>query len=252
MQNPFKKAPREKDLVARRFNSMEKPDPKAVRAMFGGIAPRYDLMNRLLTLDQDRVWRRALLEAAGLPEKGLLLDIGCGTGDMALMAAQMRPGLRVVGADFTYSMLQKAANRPGSSRVCWVEADALALPFEDAFFDIAVSGYLLRNTADMAKALAEQVRVLKPGGRLAFLETCPPSNRVLAPAINLAFQYGIPALGGLVSGNRQAYSYLPRTTQNFLKPRQLAAMLAAAGLEKIRWQSFFFGTQTVMAGRKKG
>jgi demethylmenaquinone methyltransferase/2-methoxy-6-polyprenyl-1,4-benzoquinol methylase len=231
---------------------MEKPDPKAVRIMFNRIAPRYDLMNRLLTLGQDRVWRRVLLEAAGLPEEGRLLDIGCGTGDIALMAARMRPAMEVFAADFTYSMLMQAAKRPGSSRICWVEADALALPFEDASFSVVVSGYLLRNTADLAKALTEQVRVLKPGGRLAFLETCPPANRLFAPAINLAFRYGIPALGSLVSGDRDAYSYLPRTTQHFLMPHLLSGMLKAAGLTGIRWQSFFFGTQTVMAGVKAG
>ncbi|HPO57410.1 MAG TPA: class I SAM-dependent methyltransferase, partial [Anaerolineaceae bacterium] len=135
-----------------------------VREMFARIAPRYDLMNRLMTGGQDRAWRREVIARAGLQPGQRLLDLGAGTGDLAFEALRRHPGVQVVAADFTPAMLQVGRKRP-EPHPGWAAADALRLPFPDESFDALVSGFLLRNVADLDQALAEQYRVLRPGGR---------------------------------------------------------------------------------------
>ncbi|MEW5735160.1 MAG: ubiquinone/menaquinone biosynthesis methyltransferase [Thermodesulfobacteriota bacterium] len=224
-------------------------DPASVRDMFSRIAPRYDLMNRLMTLGQDRVWREKLLQRADIPETAAVLDLGAGTGDLALAVARMRPRAAVTAADFTWAMLARARNRPGAGKIGWAAADALALPFADASFDVVVSGYLLRNVPDLDRAFAEQLRVLKPGGRMACLDTAPPSGPA-AVAVLPVLRFLIPALGGLVAGDRAAYSYLPETTRGFLSARDLAGRMKAAGFADVAYRSFLFSTQTAVVGRK--
>lgn len=221
-----------------------------VRRMFGRIAQRYVLMNRLMTFGQDRRWRRYVVAEAALPPGGRLLDVATGTGDIGLQALEGDSALRVTGADFSREMMQAGKARPGGERMGWVEADALALPFPDATFDAATSGYLMRNVIDVEGAFREQMRVVKPGGRVVCLDTTPPPHNLLRPFILLHLRVVIPLLGWLVAGEPSAYTYLPESTQAFKTPEELAAIMRQAGLVDVRYRRFMFGTMAVHSGAR--
>ena len=219
-----------------------------VQAMFDRIAGRYDLINRLISGGQDLKWRRMLVELAALPEHGRLLDIAAGTGDIAFEALKQSPGAQVVGADFALNMLQVGRRRrPYGRRVAWSGADALRLPFADRSFDAVASGYLMRNVVDIPRALAEQRRVLKPGGRILILDTSPPPDNALKPLIMLHLRYGIPLIGRLVAGAdaADAYRYLPESTAAFKTPAELAQLVEAAGFAQARYRTLMFGTMAL-------
>ena len=220
--------------------------------MFGEIAERYDLLNRLMTFGQDRAWRLCVVRAAGVPANGVLLDAGTGTGAIALDALNEDATLRVIGADVTVKMMKVGRRKPNGGNIAWTAADALILPFKDASFDAVTSGYLIRNALDPLRAFKEQARVVKPGGRVVCLETSPPPDGPLKPALLFFLNRLIPLLGQLVSGNRAAYTYLPQTTRNFLPPMRVCAVMRAAGLVDIRYQAFMFGTIAVHVGIKPG
>ena len=156
-------------------------DQKAayVNQMFGGIAEHYDRMNRLMTLGQDVRWRKLLVHSAILPAGGRLLDIATGTGDIGFEALQQIPDLRVVAADFSLPMMEAGRSKRHNDRLAWLGADTLCLPFEDDTFDAVSSGFLLRNVVDVAGALREQRRVVRPGGHVVCLETSPPPDNFL-------------------------------------------------------------------------
>jgi len=233
---------------------MNEPDPRtraeSVRAMFARIARRYDLLNRLMTFGRDRAWRREAVAALKLERGARLLDIGAGTGDLAFTARSVQPAARVVACDFTREMLDQGRARPGAAAVDWVLADAVALPFAARTFDAAVSGFLLRNVVDLDRALREQLRVLKPGGRLAALDTTPPRPGPLAPLARFQLRYVIPALGRLVAGDSAAYRYLPATTEAFASAERLAERMAAAGLRQVAFRRRMLGTIAIHHGRK--
>ena len=195
-----------------------------VRRMFDRIAGRYDLLNRVISGGQDMKWRRFVAAAAVLPADGKLLDIATGTGDIAFEALKQEPGASVVGADFALEMMRVGMRRePCGRRVAWTGADALRLPYADESFDAVVSGYLMRNVIDIPRALAEQWRVLKPGGRIVILESSPPPDSLLKPLILLHLRFGVPLLGRLIGGSAagDAYRYLPETTQAFKTPERI-------------------------------
>ncbi len=219
-----------------------------VRAMFGRIAHRYDLMNRLMTFGRDRAWREYVVRQAGLPDDGSLLDVATGTGDIAFEALRRHPDLTAVGADFSLPMMRTGQRRSLGERVLWCQADALALPFPDATFDAVVSGYLMRNVIDVLAAFREQVRVVRPGGRVVCLDTSPPPHNPLRPLIMLHFRVVIPSLGRLVAGDGSAYAYLPESTEQFKTPDELAALMREAGLENVCYRRFMFGTIAVHTG----
>jgi demethylmenaquinone methyltransferase / 2-methoxy-6-polyprenyl-1,4-benzoquinol methylase len=233
---------------------MAKPTDKGktIQAMFSGIAGRYDLMNRLMTLGRDAAWRRSVVTAAGLPPGGRLLDIGTGTGGIAAEAMGRDASATAVGADFTVNMMRTGKKGAMGRHIRWCAADAQALPFGDDSFDAVTSGYLIRNVADPSSAFAEQIRVLKPGGRVVCLDTSPPPENRLRPLLIFFLQRVIPFLGEKISGDRQAYTYLPESTRKFMAPPALARVMADAGVSRVRYQGFMFGTMCVHVGVKPG
>jgi demethylmenaquinone methyltransferase/2-methoxy-6-polyprenyl-1,4-benzoquinol methylase len=223
----------------------------AIQDMFGRIAPRYDLMNRLMTFGQDLRWRRYVLQRTALPPGGWLLDIATGTGDIALQARRQMPDLHIVAADFTLHMMRVGRRRTGADSITWQAADTLCLPYVPCTFDAVTSGYLFRNLKDIPRALGEQVRVLKPGGRLVTLDTTPPPHNLLRPFIQFHFKVVIPLMGRLVSGQLDAYRYLPESTLHFKTAEELAALMRAAGLVDVGYRRFMFGTMAVHWGTKR-
>ena len=207
--------------------------------MFTDIAPRYDLMNRLMTGGQDVRWRREAIARARLLPGACLLDLGAGTGDLAREALRQQPAARVVAADLTLAMMQRAQ---ADSGVQWSAADARRLPFPDQAFDAVVSGFLMRNVGDVRPVLAEQCRVLKSGGRVVVLDTTRPQPNLLSPFIWAHLHLVIPFLGGLISGFRGAYTYLPDSTEGFLWAEDLAARMTDAGFRQVGFRRLMFGT----------
>jgi len=222
----------------------EEERARAVQRMFSRIAARYDLMNRLMTGGMDRSWRREVIcRAAPLPGERLL-DLGAGTGDLAREALRQQPRCRVVAADFTLAMMLTGKMRPPALSA-WVAADALRLPFPDAAFDAVVSGFLLRNVTDLPQALREQMRVLRPGGRFVALDTTRPRPGPLSPLIRFHMNRIIPFLGGLLTGDRAAYTYLPQTSQRFLTAEELLSRLIEAGFTGAGFRRLNFGTVAI-------
>lgn len=222
-----------------------------VQAMFARIVPRYDLMNTVMTVGLHRRWRRIAVRAAD-PGASVVLDVGSGTGDLALELA--RAGARrVVGVDFCEDMLAVArakARLAGSgSAPSFVVGDALNLPFPDQAFDRVVNGFLLRNVADLPGALAEMARVVKPGGRVVCLEiTHPPP--AIAPIFNLYFRAVVPLLGAAITGEADAYRYLPASLGPLPDAHRLAGMLAKAGLVDVRFRRLGLGTVALHVGTR--
>jgi demethylmenaquinone methyltransferase / 2-methoxy-6-polyprenyl-1,4-benzoquinol methylase len=219
-----------------------------VQDIFTRIAPRYDLMNRLMTGGQDVRWRKEVIRLAGLHPHASLLDLGAGTGDLSREALVQQPAAHVTAADFTLEMMR--AGRKSSDPFGWANADALRLPFASAAFQAVVSGFLMRNVVDHLAALREQYRVLQPGGRIVILDTTRPRRNLLSPFIWIHMHVIIPALGTLLSGQRDAYTYLPDSTEAFLTAEELAAGLAAAGFGKIGYKRLMFGTIAIHWGEK--
>ncbi|RMF79149.1 MAG: ubiquinone/menaquinone biosynthesis methyltransferase [Chloroflexi bacterium] len=223
-----------------------------VQDMFGRIAGRYNLMNTLMTGGQDMRWRRFVVQQAELQPGDKLLDLATGTGDIALEAQKMIPDLEVVGADFSLPMMMVGKARPGSARMMWAGADALHLPFANNTFDAVTSGYLVRNVIDISRTFAEQLRVLKPGGRIVVLDSTPPPNNLLRPFIMIHLKYIVPMLGRLISGKEgaDAYRYLPESTQKFKTADELATMMRDAGVRNVTFTRLMFGTMAVHRGEK--
>lgn len=239
------------------------PDPtlnapgkhKAVRAMFAEIAPTYDRLNHLLSLNIDKRWRRftaeKLADVLARPD-AVALDLCCGTGDLTIELADRA---RVVGCDFCRPMLAIGVNkiaagaRAGDATL--VEGDALRLPFADEAFDAVTVAFGLRNLENIAAGLAEMRRVLKPGGRAAVLECSRPVVPLLRAAYEFYFHRVLPRLGALISGSRAAYSYLPASVRHFPDQRQLAAMMREAGFVNVRYHNLSAGVAALHLGDKE-
>ncbi len=219
-----------------------------VRDMFARIAPRYDLMNRLMTAGQDGRWRIEVVRRAALPANASLLDLGAGTGDLARVARERHPDCRAVAADFTLEMMQIGRRRRDTRSLHWAAADTLDLPFPQGMFDAVVSGFLMRNVAGIPQALREQARVLKPRGRLVILDTTRPPANFLSPLVRFHLHVVIPALGRLLTGHGEAYTYLPESTERFLQAETLAAYMAEAGFEEVGFRRRMFGTVAIHWG----
>lgn len=228
--------------------------------MFARIAHRYDLMNRLMTGGQDVRWRRLLLEQASLSPGGRLLDIAAGTGDITFMALKQYPHLaRVVGADFTLPMLHVAQQRRRKQRwsnpklaelLSWSGADTLHLPFADNAFDAVASGFLLRNVTSVSQALAEQRRVCRVGGRVLILDVPRPADNLWGSVFCFYFHHVVPLLGGFITGQRDAYSYLPASADAFLRPAELQVEMESVGLREVKYTLLMFKTVALHVGVK--
>ena len=223
-----------------------------VQGMFGRIAERYNIMNRLMTLGQDQRWRRFVVGKANVPPNGSALDLATGTGDIAFETLKSQPTAKIIGADFALPMMFVGQKTAFGNDVQWCAADAMNLPFSDESFDAVMSGYLVRNVIDIRRTLSEQLRVLKPGGRIVILDTSPPPHNILRPFILAYLKFGIPILGRIIGGKQaaDAYKYLPESTQSFKTPQELAALMREAGVQNIEYRTFMFGTMAVHWGDK--
>jgi demethylmenaquinone methyltransferase / 2-methoxy-6-polyprenyl-1,4-benzoquinol methylase len=219
--------------------------------MFGRVAKRYDLLNTVMTAGLHHSWRRRAVERAEVSPGDSVLDVCCGTGDLALeLAGQVAPGGHVVGCDFSEPMLDLAREKArshdaGGVRFEW--ADALSLPYDAERFDAVTVGFGIRNLADLDRGLHEMMRVLRPGGRLVVLEMTQPTRPPLSSFYSLWFDRIVPLLGGL-SDDSGAYTYLPESVRNFPPPRGLAELMDGAGLSQIRWTILAGGIIAIHSG----
>lgn len=226
--------------------------PTEIRSMFDRIEHRYDLMNRLMTGWMDIIWRRKAARAAIGSGAERVLDLATGTGDLALELARRGTPL-VVGADFSSGMLNVARHKILKQNIPTIQlaqGDAMALPFPHASFDAVTVAFGLRNMPDYARAITEMARVLKPGGRLVVLEMTPMQQPVVRRAVNLYTGRVIPVLGQVVTGDRDAYTYLPESVAAFPSKTKLAELMWRADLRDIRYQVLGFGTVALHVGVK--
>lgn len=223
--------------------------------MFARIARRYDLLNHLLSANTDRRWRWFVghrLRGELAASDAVVLDVACGTGDLSLAVAQTTRA-RVTGTDFCRPMLEIAARkcRAAGIRIPLVEGDALSLPFANESFDAVTIGFGLRNLSSVAAGLAEFRRVLKPGGRLAILEFSRPVIPGMRSLFGFYFKHLLPRFGGLVSGSRKAYEYLPDSVSRFPDQRGLAGLMTQAGFEKVEYTNLTGGIAALHLGARR-
>jgi demethylmenaquinone methyltransferase/2-methoxy-6-polyprenyl-1,4-benzoquinol methylase len=234
---------------------LDKREPR-IRRMFGNIAPSYDLLNHLLSLNIDRYWRWRTTRL--VPPQGVapILDVCTGTGDLALAYARVAgPEVPIVGTDFCHEMLVPARHKTrrsfGSARIQFFEADTQHLPFADSLFQITTVGFGLRNVTDTDRGIAEMVRVTRPGGRVAILEFSRPRHWLFGRLYQLYFKRVLPFVGQLISRSKEnAYRYLPASVMEFPDGEALAERLRGHGLIDVRFHPFTFGIATLYVGVK--
>ncbi len=233
----------------------------AVRAMFTSIAPRYDLLNHLLSFNVDRLWwrrtARTFSQVLSQPNSRVL-DLCCGTGDMAFalrkQAGKSRP--QILGADFSHAMLQRAHSKSGKlaengkpPMPRWIEADALCLPFPDQHFSLVTSAFGFRNLADYDAGLREIARVLQTGGECGILDFSEPKG-LMGHLYRIYFKQVLPRVGTMVSGVRGPYAYLPNSVERFPEPQEMLDRMRRAGFREASWTPYTFGIAGLYRGRK--
>lgn len=230
------------------------PDKRGyVKAMFSDIAPRYDLLNHLLSFNVDRRWRRKAIRALGWERSpgGTYLDLCAGTLDVARELSEQRGFTgRVVGADFAEPMLRAGADKVRGRLVHPVAADALSLPLRDGSCAGAIVAFGARNLADLDAGLREVARVLERGARYVILEFTTPRAALVRTGYHLYFHHVLPRIGGLISGNRGAYRYLPESVGHFPAAPELAERMRAAGFRDVSWTSLTMGVAAIHVGTK--
>jgi len=232
----------------------EEEHANRVREMFAAIAGRYDLLNHLLSGHIDKRWRRLvarkLRESIGSPG-AQILDVACGTGDLSLTLSETT-GARVVGTDFCRPMLEIAARKTANREpdIPLIEGDALHLPFRDCSFEAVTIGFGLRNLSDIERGLAELLRVLKPGGYVAVLEFSKPVVPGFRRLFNMYFTRVLPFFGGLISGSKSAYQYLPDSVTRFPDQKELSSLMRKLGLESVEYENLTGGIAALHTGKR--
>ncbi len=230
----------------------ERAAAAAVRDMFSAIAPRYDFLNHLLSMNVDRLWWRRtarVFEPILRSPNARALDLCCGTADMALaLRRRAAASAHIVGVDFSHAMLRRAAQK-ACAKIALVEADALSLPFPEGRFDLVVSAFGFRNLANYDKGLREIVRVLRPGGEVGILDFGEPKG-LLGQAYRIYFRRILPVIGTVVSGVKGPYSYLPASVERFPDPAQMLKRMRAAGLRELSWTPYTLGIAGLYRGRR--
>ncbi len=223
-----------------------------VREMFARIAPRYDFTNRMMTAGLDERWRRRAIALLGAPRNGNVLDLCCGTGDLAFGLLRRDPTLRVTGIDFCPPMLDRArtrARRAARGSVEFVEGDVMTMPFGDRAFDGATMGFSLRNVVDVDATLREILRVLRPGARFVSLDVSKAPNKRFKRLFDLYFYGVVPLVGGIVGGSREAYRYLPNSLTHHPDAPALRERFARAGFSDAGYLPLMGGAIAVHYGR---
>ena len=223
--------------------------------MFNDIAPSYDRLNHLMSLGIDNIWRKKALKEIVDGTQQQILDVACGTGDSTIAIAKaMEPGGRVTGIDISAGMMEplmrKAAHEGVHDRIKLLQADALQMPFEADSFHRVTCAFGIRNFEDRKKGLAEFLRVLKPGGKAVILELGIPDKPFIKTLYDIYFRHILPIIGGIISGNRAAYRYLPESVYAFPRPETFCAMMERAGFHNVRHRNFTFGLCRLFIGEK--
>jgi demethylmenaquinone methyltransferase/2-methoxy-6-polyprenyl-1,4-benzoquinol methylase len=219
---------------------------RAVKGMFDDVAPRYDLLNRLISFRLDVYWRKAAVAAALRDHARLVLDMGSGTGDLSFAAAAYRSGAaKVIGLDFSLEMLrlaeQKKRRAARSAATEFVQASALLAPFKPAVFDAVITAFVLRNLSDLGTFFAESQRVLKPGGTLVSLDMFPPPKDWFSPLYEFYFYRLVPWIGKILSPHGPAYQYLSESVQRFHSPEMVARLIEQSQFERVTVRRFLHG-----------
>ena len=223
-----------------------------VRALFGAIAPRYDLMNRLMTGGRDRAWRRLAAREAAATPGAWLLDLAAGTGDLTLALARQYPSAAIAALDFSQPMLARGKRKVEaagvSEQVCFLVGDALRIPFATAIFDAVTSAFMLRNVADLPRAFAEMARVTRPGGRVVCLELSRPTAPFFRALFWVYFAGLVPIVGRNLSRHGSAYRYLPDSLAEFVDTEELKRIMQSAGLRDVTYRRLMGGTVAIHVG----
>ena len=231
------------------------PKKEKIEQMFNDIAPSYDRLNHLMSLGIDNIWRKKAIKEIVDGTQQQILDVACGTGDSTIAIAKaMEPGGRVTGIDISAGMMEplmrKAAHEGVHDRIKLLQADALQMPFEADTFHRVTCAFGIRNVEDRKKGLAEFLRVLKPGGKAVILELGIPDKPFIKTLYDIYFRHILPLIGGLISGNRAAYRYLPESVYAFPRPEAFCAMMERAGFHNVRHRNFTFGLCRLFIGEK--
>ena len=241
----------------------ERESAARVRDMFSDIAPRYDLLNHLLSFSLDNRWRKLTARKFRRIYRrtdARILDLCCGTGDLAFALEDERVDVirdasahrvPIVGCDFAFPMVERATKKAheDSHAAVFVNADAMNMPFADGTFDLVTTAFGFRNLANYERGLREIARVLKPAGRIAILEFSEPSSGAMALLFRFYFKHILPLVGGMISGNASAYAYLPNSVSKFPSPPELAGLMRKAGFSLINYESWNFGSVVLHTGR---
>jgi demethylmenaquinone methyltransferase/2-methoxy-6-polyprenyl-1,4-benzoquinol methylase len=222
--------------------------------MFSSIAPRYDLLNHLLSFNVDRWWwRKSARSFASILKQrdARVLDLCCGTGDMtfALRRQAGKSPARILGVDFSHAMLQRASDKATKTPLRWVEADALRLPFPDQQFDLITAAFGFRNLADYDAGLREMVRLLRPGGECGILDFGEPRG-FMGRLYRIYFKHVLPAVGTAISGVKGPYAYLPASVERFPSPEEMLGRMHRAGFREAAWTPYTFGIAGLYRGKK--
>jgi demethylmenaquinone methyltransferase / 2-methoxy-6-polyprenyl-1,4-benzoquinol methylase len=232
---------------------LHQPQDRAVQGMFDDVAPRYDLLNRVISFRLDGYWRKAAVAAVIRGGAGLVLDLGAGTGDLTFLAAN-RGGVRVIGLDFSLEMLrvaqQKKRRAVGAQETQFVQGSALFAPFKSEIFDAVMTAFVLRNVSDLKLFFAESQRVLKPGGTLVTLDMFPPENNWFTPLYALYFYRLVPWIGKMLSPNAQAYHYLSESVRQFHSPAAVSGLIDGSKFEHVKLRKFLRGAVCLHVAQK--